>query len=719
MTKTHGFILGQPSHIRVSSDGRYVFYLRGSATDPESSLFEYDVGEKKERQLLAPKDLLGETTKTLSAIEKAARERRRIKTRGFTEFQLAHGEDNILVPFMGGIWILTRSSGHVGRLPVEDNAINPRLSPKGKKVAFVQSHNLFVFHLEGSRKSPSGHRKLTGKLVAITEGGTELRPYGLPEFVAQEEMSRHTGFWWAPDGQWIAYQSTDHTKMERFTLADASKPEKAPLIFPYPRPGKTNADVRLFVASTHGHKKKEIRWNKTQYPYLARVRWQPNAPLSLLVQSREQQDQAFLQANIQSGRTTVLLKEHDDAWLNLTRTTPRWLLAGKDYLYATERSGAWQLEQHALSNRSRKPAKVVVDKRVGFRELVHLDEPNNLLWFIGSSDPRESHLLRAPLSGGKAVQITPGKGEHSAVFSQDGQTVVVTRSTLNTMPTSYVLKIRENTAPLLPENLRHVLPSKAGQPTFKPNVELVEQTKGGGFFAAMIRPQDFNAKKKYPVLMYVYGGPGFNTVHRAMNAYFMHQWFADHGFIVVCLDGRGTRHRGRKFERQLKHKFGSVPLGDQVKGLKALGRHYRELDLDRVGVYGWSFGGYLAALAVMKRPDIFKVAVSGAPVTDWHYYDTHYTERYLGLPEESPRSYNQASLITHAKKLKRPLLLIHGIADDNVYFAHTLQLGEALFRHGIKFELLPLVGLTHQVADPNARASLYGRIVNFIGDVLW
>ena len=201
--------------------------------------------------------------------------------------------------------------------------------------------------------------------------------------------------------------------------------------------------------------------------------------------------------------------------------------------------------------------------------------------------------------------------------------------------------------------------------------------------------------------------------------YYLQQWMADHGFVVAMVDGRGTQWRGRDHERAILERFGDVPLEDQVKGLQALGASYPELDLTRVGVYGWSFGGYLAALAVLRRPDVFKVGVAGAPVVDWRYYDTHYTERYLGLLGAPAPAYDAASLLTYAPKLARPLLLVHGVADDNVYFAHTLQLADALFRAGRAFELLPLVGLTHQVADPKVRGALYGRMVGFLGDALW
>jgi dipeptidyl-peptidase-4 len=254
------------------------------------------------------------------------------------------------------------------------------------------------------------------------------------------------------------------------------------------------------------------------------------------------------------------------------------------------------------------------------------------------------------------------------------------------------------------------LPSVAETPPFTPRVEFVKAVASDGFYAALVRPRNFDAKKKYPVLLYVYGGPHHLQVEQAMRGWLLPQWLADQGFIVVALDNRGTPGRGRDFERAIYQKFGSVPLEDQATGLQALGKKYPELDLSRVGVYGWSFGGYMSALAVLKRPDVFKAAVAGAPVTDWEDYDTHYTERYLGLPKDSPEAYKEASLLTHAGKLERPLLLVHGTADDNVYFRHSLKLADALFRAGKDFDLLPLSGLTHMVPEPVVMQRLYGRI---------
>ncbi len=256
------------------------------------------------------------------------------------------------------------------------------------------------------------------------------------------------------------------------------------------------------------------------------------------------------------------------------------------------------------------------------------------------------------------------------------------------------------------------LPSVAEEPPFTPNVSIQKLGGGDGFYIAIVRPRNFDAKKRYPVLLYVYGGPTALVVQAAMGNWLLPQWLADQGFIVAVVDNRGTPHRGRNWERAVYGKFGSVPLEDQIDGLTALVEKFPEMDRERIGVYGWSFGGYMSALAVLRRPDVFKAAIAGAPVTDWEDYDTHYTERYLGLPKENAAAYKEASLLTYAAELKRPLLLVHGTADDNVYFRHTLKLTDALFRADREFDVLPLSGIAHR-GPALVPQHLFGRYAAF------
>jgi dipeptidyl-peptidase 4 len=254
-----------------------------------------------------------------------------------------------------------------------------------------------------------------------------------------------------------------------------------------------------------------------------------------------------------------------------------------------------------------------------------------------------------------------------------------------------------------------VLPSMAEEPPYFPRIEFTDDSTKFG--SSIVRPRDFDGSKKYPVIVDVYAGPGFNRVQKIAEPYLIDQWLADQGYVVVSFDGRGTPGRGRDWERAIYQKFGEIPLADQVSALTDLAAKHPEMDLKRVGITGWSFGGYMSALAVLRRPDIFKAAVAGAPVSDWLDYDTQYTERYLGLPGDAV--YAASSLIGDALKLSRPLLLIHGTADDNVYFRHSLKLMDTLEKAGRPFQFLPIVGSTHMVLDPGLRMQIEKRTVEF------
>jgi dipeptidyl-peptidase 4 len=347
---------------------------------------------------------------------------------------------------------------------------------------------------------------------------------------------------------------------------------------------------------------------------------------------------------------------------------------------------------------------VLVPPSAGFQGLVDVDTKAGQVVYLASDDPTQAQLFRVPLEGGKSIALSKEPGLHGAVFAKNHAIYVHSTTGERSMPTSTVHRADGS--------LVGALPSVAEKPPFVPHGEMLKIGDGPGFHAVIVRPRSFDPKKRYPLIVDVYGGPGHNQVTAAMGRHLIDQWIADQGFIVVSLDGRGTPGRGRDWERAISKHFGSVPLEDQIAGLKALGTKYPELDLKRVGIVGWSFGGYLSALAVLKRPDVFKAAVAGAPVVDWLDYDTHYTERYLGMPDTDAKAYKEGSLLAYAKDLKRPLLLIHGTADDNVYFRHTLKLANALFRAGKDFDLLPLPGLTHMVPDPVVTQRLWARITN-------
>jgi len=691
---TRGFSLGRPTKALPTPDGQAVLFLRARARAPRLELYEFDVKSGDTRLLLTPEDILRGAEEKLSAEEKALRERMRVSLGGFTDFQLSKDGKLILLSLSGRLYVVARANPGAQELKTGPGVlVDAQFAPDGKRVGYVLDHDVYAYDLATDEEHP------------VTTGGTELVSHGLAEFVAREEMNRFSGYWWSPDSRFIAYQETDANDVEVWYVADSARPDDRPYPSRYPRAGKANAKVRVGVAPVSGGDTVWIQWDRERYPYLPTVHWEEHGPLTLGVQTRDQKELILLEADATTGQTTALLAERDSAWVSVRQDVPRWLAGDKGFLWANEQGGDWRVEWRERQG----PLKqVLVPAGFGFVELAHVDADAGEIAFIGRPDPTQRKLYRASLNGGRPTELTPARGWHSASFNETHSLYVQSASSLDSM--------RRSTVHRADGTRVGELPSVSEEPPFVPRVELVRIGEGPGFYAAIVRPREFNpGRRRYPVVMYVYGGPlppdSSGTVTSTMGSWLLPQWIADQGFVVVSIDGRGTPGRGHDWERAIYKHIGSVPLADQVAGLKALGQKYRELDLDRVGIYGWSFGGYLSALAVMKRPDVFKAAVAGAPPSDWADYDTHYTERYLGMPESDAAAYQEGSLLSWAANLKRPLLLIHGTGDDNVYFRHTLRLADALFRAGNEFELLPLSGLTHLVPDPVVNEQLYSRIV--------
>jgi len=694
-TATYRFRLGSPRAIEIVPGGDAILFLRSGPRSFVHDLWRFDPATGTEDVFLTAADLLAGQQETLTAEERARRERLRQTSRGIASYEISKDGAQLLVPLSGRLFVVDRATRAVRELDSQAGpALDPHLSPDGTRVAAVRDGNLHVTTIDsGKERTVSACQK-----VEVT--------CGLAEFVAQEEMGRMRGHWWSPDSTRLVYQRTDTSKMERMHLVDPTHPETAPDVWPYPRPGGVNADVSLGIVAARGGRTTWITWDRETYPYLAAVRWDEGAPLTLLVQNRAQTEEVLLAVDPTRGTTRSLHVERDAAWLNLDGGLPRWLPDGAGYLWSTEREGAWQLERRGAKGH---PALALTSPEFGYRHLLHIDAKRGVAHVAASTDPTQDHVWRVPLdpASGPPTALTQGVGSHGAVFGEDADLWVHVTTNLSG---ERRWRVRHGEAAPLGE-----LTSVAEAPPFAPNVTLTQvEAEGRSLHAALIRPRNFDPARRYPVLLHVYGGPHGRMVSHQGRRYLLDQWMADHGAIVVCLDGRGTPNRGRAWERVVKGNLIDIPLGDQVAGLQALGAAHPELDLDRVGILGWSFGGYLSAMAVMRRPDVFKVGVAGAPVTDWRDYDTHYTERYMGLPDENEAGYDASSTLTYAKDLLRPLLVLHGTTDDNVYFLHALKLSDALFRAGRDHAFQPLVGFTHMVPDPAVSARLQTRILRFL-----
>ena len=693
IAETRSYSLGRPVASKLTPDGQTVIYLRGGPRDPVLRLYEFPLPGGPERELLTPAQLLGTAEEKLTAEEKARRERARITLKGFTRFDLSKDGTRLLVTLSGQLYVVNRADLKITALPGK-NWIDPRFSPDGTAVAAVSGGELHVIELA------------TATNRALTSGATVTLSHATAEFVAQEEMNRHEGYWWSPDSQSIAYQETDESAVEVRHIADPLHPEAAPVDFFYPRAGASNATIRLGVIARTGGATRWVIWDAVRFPYLTRVVWRdPGDPLCLSVMDRAQQTSLLLRADPTTGSTTELLRETDHAWLNLDdhAVLPRWLPDGREFLWTSESRGAWQVELRAADG---KLLRALTPPEFIYKGLIKLDATNGSIYVSGGSDPRETHVWRFPLSGGAGTALSTAPGQHSASFAENASTFVHTYSLLDGTVGAEVLSAAGARLASLP--------SVAENPPALPNLELTRTTGTPSFYAALIRPHSFKARKKYPVLLSVYAGPTVIVVNSSARAFLADQWMADQGYILVGLDGRGTPFRGRDWERIIRGNLIDVALEDQVAGLRALGRKYPELDLTRVGVTGWSFGGYFSAMATIRRPDVFRCGVAGAPVVTWGNYDTFYTERYLGLPQTDNAAYHVSSVLTYAKQLARPLLLVHGLTDDNVYAQHTLQLADALFMAGRPYEFLPMLG-THLAgsSDPVVRLRQQMRVIEF------
>jgi dipeptidyl-peptidase-4 len=704
--KTSKFSLGRPRSFAMSPDGASVLFLRSQSRSFQQDLFEFDCVNGKERVLLTADAMLGGGQEKLSAEELARRERMRMTTRGISAYELSKDGKKILVPLSGRLFVVDRASGKRVELSSKsskagESPLDPRFSPDGSLVASVRGGEVFIADADGARD------------WQVTSGSGGTITNGTAEFVAQEEMGRFEGYWFSPDSRRLCYQQTDTAGVEEFNIADPLDPAKKPESWPYPRAGAKNAVVKLAITGVDGKGKVTwIKWESEKFPYVARVSWKKNAPLTVLVQNRAQTQQLLLAVEDETGATAPLLTETDAAWINLYGG-PKWLEDGTGFLWQTEqyegaKPGA-DFPRLELRNRNGTLNRVIVAGDRKLDGLVALDSTHRVVYVECSPTPARSQVVRYPLDGGEPVAMTEAPGRNGAAFSENFTTWLETANLANG---KLQWRVRRTDGKVVGE-----IASMAEAPPAMPNLEvttvghLVGQDRD--YWAAIVRPRAFEKGRRYPVIVSVYGGPTSNTVNDTPMGYILQQWYADHGFIVVSIEGRGTPRRGRAWERATRLNLIDIPLDDQAQALRLLGAKYPEMDLTRVGITGWSFGGYFTAMATMRRPEIFRCGVAGAPVCSWEDYDTHYTERYMGMPAENAAGYKASDVLTYCKDLSVPLMIVHGTSDDNVYFAHSLKMTRELFRNGKAFDFLPLAGFTHVVAEPTTVNRLQKRIIGY------
>ena len=697
--RTRGFRLGVPRAFRVSADGERVTFLRSRAgDDPVTCLWEADTGTGAERLAADPR-AMGADEENLPPEEQARRERVRETAAGIVAYATDRAGALAVFPLSGQVYAVTL--GQPGATPrliaTRTPALDPRPDPSGTKIAYVHEGALRVVDLV------SGHDS-----VIAGPDGQDGVTFGLAEFVAAEEMGRSRGYWWSPDGGQLLIARVDESPVRHWYIADPANPDKAPVDWRYPAAGTPNAEVTLLLATIAKEPGDgtsatldEIGWDRAAFPYLTAVSW-GQAPL-IVVCSRDQKVTRLINA-----ATGELLREDTDpSWTDVVDGVPAQLDNGDVVWTGVSEDTRGLVIAPAAALQDAKPL-----TPAGLQVLAVLDIDGDHVLFAGATEPTEIGVWRYGPGGLAEVATEPGV--HWATAA-GGVTVLARRDLASNDLT--VTVGRHGAA-----GGRHSIASFAPEPNLPHPAPKFLQAGPAGIRTAVLFPSWHQPGTRLPVLMDPYGGPHHQRVMKSAGAYLTSQWLAEQGFAVVVADGRGTGGRGPAWDRAVAGDLATGPLEDQVTALQAAAEAFGDLDTERVAIRGWSFGGFLSALAVLRRPDVFHAGIVGAPVTEWRLYDTFYTERYLGDPASDGAAYEQSSITGDLERSRltahRPLLIIHGLADDNVFVAHSLRLSSALLAAGYPHSVLPLSGVTHMPTDEVVAENMLTFQVDFLKQAL-
>jgi dipeptidyl-peptidase 4 len=680
--RTRRFMLGVPRAFTVSPDGARVVFLRTRAGgDPVTCLWVLDVGTGAERLAADPRTLGLVGEQDLPPEEKARRERVRERADGITAYATDAAVTVAVFALSGRVYSVSLDPLGAEPAPVTTHtpALDPRPDPGGRALAYVCDGALRVTGLSGLSWD---------RALADPEGASGVT-FGLPEFIAAEEMDRHRGYWWSPDGSALLIARVSDAPVTRWHIADPAQPAAAPAVVAYPAAGTPNADVCLLIARIGG-RQVAVDIDHERFPYISAACWSQGHDPLVVVLTRDQRTMRLLAVDTSTGATRVLREDTDPHWVEIVPGVPAWTGDGR-IVWAADSEDTRRLV--IASPVDIGGADPVTPAGLQVRHVLAVDG-DVVLFAASGGEPAEIDLYAHGPADLARVSAEPGV--HGG--TRAGGTTVLTSATLKS-DTLTVQVLRPDA------DSEIVIESLAEKPAALPApAPLLLAAGERGIRTAVLFPSWHKAGgRKLPVLLDPYGGPHDQRVLATRSLYRVPQWFAEQGFAVVIADGRGTPGRGSAWERAVAGDLATPALDDQVAALAAAAAEHADLDTGRVAIRGWSFGGYLAALAVLARPDVFHAAIAGAPVTDWHLYDTCYTERYLGNPDEADAPYRDSSLIPMAERAvvsrARPLLVIHGLADDNVVVAHTLRLSAALLGAGYPHEVLPLTGITHMASS--------------------
>ncbi len=676
--ETGRFSFGVPRAVQLADDDSRALFLRSSASDDSvHALWSVELASGTEALVCDPRTL-GDTG-DLPPEERARRERARESGGGIVTYSATPDLSRVCFALYGKVFVVNVGEGATAtEVPVAGPVVDPRLAPSGDSIAFVRDRRLWITDLDG----------LETELAGDADADVS---WGLAEHIAAEEMGRMRGHWWSPDSRLILAARVDESMVERWYVTDPDHPAAAPSSVRYPAPGADNADVTLALITRQGVHT-AVTWDRAAFPYLAAVSFRPGA-LLLQVQSRDQRSTQVLEVDRATGSTSLRRADADPRWVELVPGTPDLTPDGR--VVTVSASTGNDTYTLLFDDEPVTPDGLQVRSVRGVT--------TGGVVVVASTESTETQLYRVHWDG-TLEALTDAPGVHDAVVGADAIAVHAT-SLERTLATWRI------------EGAGVALASVAEEPDVTPRVTL-QRAGERALATAVVYPQDHRAGTALPVILDPYGGPHAQRVLSRRSAYLMSQWIADQGFAVVVVDGRGTPGRGASWDRELYRDLATAPLTDQIDGLTALAAANPDLDLARVGIRGWSFGGYLALLAVLRRPDVIKAAVAGAPVTEWRYYDTHYTERYLGQPDTDGATYDASSVLPDADKLTGALQIVHGINDDNVFVRHSLELSRELLLHGRPHNCLLLPGITHMQSDPARYTALLRREIDFFREAL-
>ncbi len=669
--------------VKLSPDGKSVTYIKTRADDLTiSDLWVADVAGGAPRLLLDGKKL-APAERELSEAEKARRERAGVATRGVVDYAWDSQAKVILAPVEGDLWVYdlaARQARQITKTPSDE--IDAKVSPKGGYVSFVRDDNLYIIPTAG------------GAERALTEGGTELKSWGTAEFIAQEEMDRSTGYWWSPDDKAVAIAFVDQTGVDIVERPEVNATGAGVVPQRYPRPGRPNAVVELYVQPLDGPRVK-VDLGENADIYLARVAWAKDGK-TLYVQreARDQRRLDLLAIDPSTGKGKVILTEADAHWVDLTDDF-RPLQDGT-FLWSSEKSGFRHLYLHAADG---KLIRQVTQGDWPVEQIEGLDETSKSVIFSAYKDrPIERRIYSVSYARpAEPKALTSAGGTWTVTVASKGGAFAGTYEDPKTPPQTALYKSDGTRVRWIEENAL-----KDGHPFWPyadrlrtPEFGTIKAADGADLWWSLRTPPGFDASKKYPVIVQVYGGPGSARVGANWHSP-EDQILLDAGYILFRLDNRGTPHRAASFKTPIDRRMGQLEVDDQIAGAKYL-QSLPYVDAANIGVTGWSYGGYMTLLMLTAQESPFKAGVSGAPVTDWKLYDTHYTERYMGTPQDNAEGYAKGEVLTRIDRLKPgSLLLMHGMADDNVTFDHTTRVLFALQAKGTPFEMMVYPGLRHR-----------------------